>query len=451
MKRILALAILTAAVGAIDESCAGASSLIVHEWGTFTSYQDERGATISGINVDDEPVPKFVHRLDGLQIFSTRSSPSSWSQGSPRCHADVTLRLETPVLYFYPQDGFDRDQPFDVRATFVGGWLTEFFPWARAENPGFPKRLDANVQGSLRWTGIRLPVKAEGRLPETAEPVWLAPRQVGSALISKSEKNEAEKYLFYRGVGQLDAPLVARTEGDALTIELRDDGSLQQLPTLWIVHVSSDGRLAYRRVNGTKRRAVDVELPRVNDEAPSELDGLRAELKAALIAEGLYEDEAEAMLATWRLSYFESEGLRIFFSLPRDWIDARLPLSTSVPSAITRAMLGRIELVSLHQREVLKDLYGLPDSAFDFEPLYYESNEALNLMIRTGETRHAELYRKVGREVPLPLQLYDSLGRFRDALVVHERDSTSDPAKRARLKKIISKLSACIPDSHWTE
>src|SRR5688572_30551125 len=79
---------------------ADSAALVVHEWGTFTSFQDERGGTIAGINVDDEPVPKFVHRLAGIPIFTPRSLPALWSQGAPRCHPDVTLRLETPVLYF---------------------------------------------------------------------------------------------------------------------------------------------------------------------------------------------------------------------------------------------------------------------------------------------------------------------------------------------------------------
>jgi hypothetical protein len=42
----------------------------------------------------------------------------------------VTLRLETPVLYFYPQRGFALEQSIDVRVRFNGGWLTEFYPAA---------------------------------------------------------------------------------------------------------------------------------------------------------------------------------------------------------------------------------------------------------------------------------------------------------------------------------
>jgi hypothetical protein len=79
--------------------------LVVHEWGTFTTLQDEDGAPISGINTDDEPVPDFVHRLAGGFFLSPSEAPPAFFQGAPRCHPDVTMRLETPVLYFYPSAG----------------------------------------------------------------------------------------------------------------------------------------------------------------------------------------------------------------------------------------------------------------------------------------------------------------------------------------------------------
>ena len=40
---------------------AQAQPLVVHEWGTFTSLQDEAGRTLGSINTDDEPVPRFCH------------------------------------------------------------------------------------------------------------------------------------------------------------------------------------------------------------------------------------------------------------------------------------------------------------------------------------------------------------------------------------------------------
>lgn len=446
MNRIFASVVLAAAALSVVQAHAEPTSLIIHEWGTFTSFQDDLGLTVSGINVDDEPVPKFVHRLSDVPIFTARSSPASWSQGAPRCHADVTLRLETPVLYFYPQSGFARDRPFEVRATFVGGWLTEFFPSAGAENAGFPRALGRSTRSSIQWTGLRLSPNPAIEPPATTERVWLAPRKVHSAVVVNGDEKEAEKYLFYRGVGHLDAPIVVRARDGTLTISLRDGKSyLQGLPPMWVAHVLADGRLAYRGIHAGKQRTVTAPLPIASETAPSELVALRRELKAALTAEGLYEDEADAMLETWRLSYFQSEGMRVLFVLPRPWTEAQLPLWISVPADITRVMLGRVELISPHQRAALRSLYELPASAFDLTPLYYESETVLK-RLREGSKSHAELYRMLGREVPEALRLYDSLGRFRDALLAHEWRSTSDEQLRARLGLVVTKFSSCVPE-----
>lgn len=446
MNRTFACLILT--VGACSTAAAAAEpkSLIIHEWGTFTSFQDERGLTISGINVDDEPVPEFVHRLKDIPILTTRSAPASWSKGAPRCHPDVTLRLETPVLYFYPQPGFAADQSIDVRATLSGGWLTEFFPQADAEYSGFPRALERSTRSSLLWAKLRLTSQPAIALPETAEHVWLAPRKVRSAVVLNGAKQEAEKYLFYRGVGHMDAPIVVRQQDDTLTVSVRDDEKhLPSLPPAWIVHRLVDGRIAYRSVAASQQRSVAVSLPVAGEAVPSRLDALKREIKAALLAQGLYEDEADAMLATWQLSYFESDGLRVFFVLPRAWTEAHLPLWTSVPADTTRVMLGRVELVSPQQHAALRSLYELPASEIDFTPLYHEDQSVLK-HVHDGTASHADLYRKVGREVPAALKLYESLGRFRDALLAHEARSTSDAAKRARLELIIQKFSACDPN-----
>jgi hypothetical protein len=426
---------------------ASAQSLVVHEWGTFTSFQDEQGRTIPGINVDDEPVPKFVHRLGDIPIFTTHSSPASWSQGTPRCHPDVTLRLETPVLYFYPQKDFPLDRSFDVVATLAGGWLTEFFPFAATEGSGFPRSLESATRGSIRWKGLRLARDSAVSLPETTQHVWLAPRKVNSAVVISSDKAEAEKYLFYRGVGHVDAPVVVRLEASSLSVSLRDGETLlQTLPRMWVVHVFEDGRLAYRAMRADQQRSVTASLPSIGDTAPSQLNALRGEIKATLTAEGLYEDEADAMLATWRLSYFESAGLRVFFVLPRSWTDARLPLRVSTSATITRVMLGRVELISPQQRAALDRLYELPATAFAVNPLYYEDDRVLK-HVSAGTASHADLYRIVGREVPDSLRLYESMGRFRDALLAHERRSSRDLVRSARLDTIISRFSSCLPGS----
>ena len=415
--------------------------LVVHEWGTFTSFQDAEGRTISGINVDDEPVPRFVHRLRDFQTFRTTSLPASWSQGAPRCYPGVTLRLETPVLYFYPPAGW-QPRPFDVRATFVGGWLTEFYPSATTEGMNVQKVVDGGARGSLHWRQVRLDSTADLLQPKTDSPVWVAPRKVHSTLVVNAATREAEKYLFYRGVGNLDAPIVVREEGGSLHISLRGESRLLQLPRLWVVEVAPDGRVRHQTLEPEGRYATAPGYPKPFGNQKSSLEQLKRELAAALTGDGLYADEAAAMLATWSLSYFESEGLRVFFLLPQSWTDVQLPLSISTPAKVTRVMVGRVELVSAHQREVLQALSALPDETVqDGPPLYADPN--VYRLMQAGESSHAELYRATGRKVPEALELFDSLGRFRDAFLAHEWRTESDAARRARLYRIMRLFSAC--------
>src|SRR4051794_28920223 len=91
------LSILTAAASIPQEKPA----IVVHEWGTFTAFQDESGTAMHHINTDDEPVPDFVHQLGKEFLFRPTEMPPRLSQGAPHAHPMVTMRLETPVLYFH--------------------------------------------------------------------------------------------------------------------------------------------------------------------------------------------------------------------------------------------------------------------------------------------------------------------------------------------------------------
>src|SRR5205814_2492988 len=135
----------------------GAADLVVHEWGTFTVLQSEEGKAINGINTDEEPVPDFVYNAaPGLLLPATEPPPGS-KGGVRRCHSDVTMRLETPVIYFYPNEEFT--SAFDVRVRFFGGWLTQYFPNAKVEAPGLTQDgtgpLDFAV-GRLTWRDVSL-------------------------------------------------------------------------------------------------------------------------------------------------------------------------------------------------------------------------------------------------------------------------------------------------------
>jgi hypothetical protein len=91
----------------------------------------------------------------------------------------------------------------------------------------------------------------------------------------------------------------------------------------------------------------------VNDQAmidAPELTGsvaeLGRELEGMLVAQGLYQDEAHAMVETWRSSWFE-EGSRLLYLVPTEFVNAVLPLSVRpAPAQTARVFVGRLELVT---------------------------------------------------------------------------------------------------------
>ena len=70
-------------------------------------------------------------------------------------------------------------------------------------------------------------------------------------------------------------------------------------------------------------------------------------LEQALVASGLYPDEALAMVKTWSKSYFKTPGTRILYILPRAWTDQILPIQMNPsPDSLVRTLVGRVEILS---------------------------------------------------------------------------------------------------------
>ena len=364
--------------------------LIVHEWGTFTAMQDESGNAIAGINTDDEPVPQFVYRLDKFPlIHSLNDRPANWFQGAPACHRDVTVRLETPVIYFYPPKSKKFENEFDVSVQFKGGWITEYFPQGETEAPEFPHHLKNTTVGRLTWKTIKTGDFEPTH--QTNDHVWSTPRKVNAKSVSNAD-GESEKYLFYRGVGHLDSlvKVIRNLKDQSLSItgKWNKDTPLT-IEHLWLVDIQKDGTVAFKTLGPVTfhEEQQEIKLPsqfEAEDFSQENLANLRNSMHGVLVKLGLFEDEATAMLETWELSYFKSPGLRLFFIVPTEWVNETLPLSISVPSRITRVMLGRIEIVTPKQREILSRIAQgpLPDLAPLTKAFYdqfrMESNDPRN-------------------------------------------------------------------------
>ena len=100
-------------------------------------------------------------------------------------------------------------------------------------------------------------------------------------------------------------------------------------------------RVGYRLARGLTDDAV-LDPPFLT----GNVDSLCADLEGILVDQGLYPDEAYAMVETWRDSWFE-EGSRLIYVVPRGFIDKVLPLAIDpAPGQISRVFVGRLEVVT---------------------------------------------------------------------------------------------------------
>ena len=117
-------------------------------------------------------------------------------------------------------------------------------------------------------------------------------------------------------------------------------------------------------------------------ELTATFDSLSRDLQDTLTRQGLYPDEARAMIETWRQSWFE-EGSRLFYIVPGDFLNAILPLTINpVPAQTVRVFVGRLELVTPATTQAIgkilatHDLAGLQKYNRFLEPILEEMKAA---------------------------------------------------------------------------
>jgi hypothetical protein len=309
-----------------------AADLTVHEWGTFTSVAGEDGAPISWVSLAaPSDLPCFVYRLDALCV---------------KCSAIRTVRMETPVLYFYSP----RPVTASVHVELPRGVITEWYPKAS----GAPADVTYGSGSRLDWGPIHVSPGTSPMFPHDGSDSHYYPaRNTDAAPLEVS--GQAEKLLFYRGIGDDGAILGGRMLPGG-GVELRNTGSTA-IPFA-MVFENRDGRIGYRAVRDLRdRTAID----------PIDVDGdasdVHRALGDALVEAGLFPKEAAAMIETWRDSWFE-EGMRVFYILPRRDVDAAVPLKVSPsPTALARVFVGRLELLSPTTERKIRTALATSDTA----------------------------------------------------------------------------------------
>jgi hypothetical protein len=305
---------------------------VAHEWGTFTSVSGSDGVMLDWrplIGADD--LPKFVyHENTGRGIVSGPRGKNFES---------VRVRMETPVIYFYS----DREREVSVKVGFPKGRITEWYPAAVSNRP------------EINWGKFKVVPQATAALPrEAADSHYYPARETDASLLrvwNRSavavEEYQYEKFLFYRGVGTFDLPVQATLKDRRVIVSRRGRQPLSSA----ILFENAGGKVGFR-VLGTVDTPKTVDRPELN----TTVEGITAALEAQLVAAGLYEKEARAMIKTWRDSWFE-EGLRLFYLVPRAVTDEVLPLTIEpTPDQVVRVLVGRAEMITPEQEARMTEL-----------------------------------------------------------------------------------------------
>lgn len=404
LNKFLLSAAAFAVAGSLARGSADASTgrYAVHEWGTFTTFQGAKGGLLEGLHHEEEPLPSFVHSVTGGQSGTlvpaaaatsprrpievrvigenpahtrpnaaprTTAMPVSTATPAstptpiptptpkpPRCYkglpcdrviSRVTTKMETPVIYFHT----DRARRVRVHVDFENGLLSQFYPAAKLE--GFRSGDDIDLsrikRTSLEWQ-LDLVPHGDAKMPVVpavaADDPWQFAREVRCASLVTTDTGEAERYLFYRGLGRLDLPIGVVAEGKGRVIA-KNDG-LDAVPAAFLLEMGPQGGrfLELGALPGGSARAASFgDAPLASREAV--VASLKDRVQAALVAEGLYEDEAIAMVRTWSRTWFGSEGTRLLYVVPRPVTDAVLPLSIDPkPPELVRVLVGRVEFLT---------------------------------------------------------------------------------------------------------
>jgi len=374
------LSLLLAAAQSFVCACGAANQdYIVHEWGTFTSVQGAEGVPIAWNPLQTTKLPKFVY--DWTKPGLNRLPAGVLNPGSKS--AFVTLqRMETPVIYFYS----DTERVVDVAVRFPQGLITEWYPQANEIGPSAfpPARWATALDGWVQQAGLRPPVAFASLLgkkgvpdsrirwqqlhllpakdhadltltlpSDTAGNHYFAARETDAALLrvnrpENGKPPEHEKFLFYRGVANFKTPLNVTLGGaNEGWFQLRNTGPAELRHLFALIVRNGQGQFAYvDALAPGKLLSIDLDGAPGRSPLGKIVARLSQQMTEALAREGLYEREAAAMVNTWRESWFEEEGVRVIYTLPRPWTDEVLPLSLEpTPRQIVRVMVGRAEII----------------------------------------------------------------------------------------------------------
>jgi hypothetical protein len=391
--------------------------LIVHEWGTFTSFSGSDGVNLEFRPLTTYDLPRFVMNL--------QTQPGSPIPNWGKDNFYALQRMETPVTYFYT----DVPRTVNVRVDFPKGLLTEWYPVVK--NLAYPKVKNAFDRASLRGTGsayldwdqvnlippdqfanIRMRGPKDKPVPAMLQRVdekdhYGRARETDSAFVETVDKfgrSHFEKFLFYRGVGNFELPIKLTALGND-RFEVTNSGD-DPTGVMLLVRIEY-GRIRFTRIETVSPKAgIETALP----DYETTIDQLVDSTVKILTAAGLYEKESLAMVNTWRNSWFGEDGTRLLYLVPGKITDKLLPLKIDpVPDEKVRILVGRLETITP------------------------EDSKSLSSRLVGTKPNHNPTKDEIAAELK-------PLGRFAEPAVQFVMSQTTDTTTRNRLEQVLKQV-----------
>jgi hypothetical protein len=328
---------------------------VVHEWGVVTVADGATWSRLRSAAGEGENLPGFVTTWE----TAVGQTIENW----------MNMPVRKPVVHFYSREKRDVELTVRVPTGRPEAWwppAAEFGP-----KPDLPPRRglssigeaekgpDASAvkpeNGLLRWSLSVDPDIAPATFPDVAADHWWATaRKIASTPVS------GDRFVFYDAMAPFDP--------------------------------------------GPAEPNVRVENGRAEGLSP-------ADFEAMLREAGLYKEEAARVAEIWTPEFFQTDGVRSIRIVPREQIDALLPMEIApAPDELVRVLIAHVEhLTPEREREVERCIADLVADAIE---------------TREAATRSLE-----------------SFGPFAEGALRRALAETKDPEVQARIAALLKRLA----------
>jgi hypothetical protein len=378
---LLLTALLTANISAKDIGTPPGDGLVVHEWGVFRVNDDAEFANADLRALWDD-LPGFAYgHIKGRLV------PQHWGAFEIR---------KNPVVFFHAP----KPMVIRMKIDFPGGMAGVWFPATMIPTvDGLERQPKAG--NTLEWF---LGIKA---CPENWRPKNPALQEVGAKhwvnhlrrvkadeVFTQFSHNptdvEREKFVYYDGIFPQGKWLKLVVDKERISLTSR------------VKHPVFDVTIVDRRGDAVKVARIaklaageTIENVAFKEAEPSRFVSEAGEtLVKQLVGSGLFEDEAQSLLDTWRKDMFETPGLCMFYRMPQAEYDTRLPMRiTHETATVTRVGLVYHGHLEPDFAERVLELVKQLDS-----PRFAQRDAATKKLLAIGPAALVQLQRLRGRK-----------------------------------------------------